>query len=88
MTPADKKKLQDAFNAAVNASPFADDVVEGMRLRDGGEVTRRKLVELTLQAEEFYTQVDKMLAGGKITLDEFIHKFEEGMKRPNLGPKP
>ena len=88
MTPEDKKKLQDAFNDAVNRSPYAEDVVEGLATRKGEPVTRRKLVEVTLQSEQFYEQVDKVLGTGKVTLDQIIEKFEAGIIKPGRGPKP
>jgi hypothetical protein len=89
MTPDNVKKLKDAFNAAVDASPYADEIVEGMATRDGKDVTRRMLVDLVLKSDEFYKQLDKALDSGKVTLDEFISKFETGMKRSNKsGPRP
>lgn len=89
MTPADKQKLKDAFNNAVNASPYADEIVEGLRSHAGAAITRRDLVTALLEDDNFYGQVDKLLATGKVTLDQFIGKFEAGMQRSNKGgPKP
>ena len=53
MTPADKQKLKDAFNNAVNASPYADEVVQGIQTHEGQPVTRRTLVAATLENDEF-----------------------------------
>ena len=89
LTPEIKQKIKDSFNAAVAASPYADEAVEGMRDPEGQPMTRRKLVALTLQDDEFYNLVDMTLSHGKVTLDEFIGKFEAGMKKSlNSGPRP
>lgn len=88
MTPADKQKLTTSFNNAVNASPYADETVFGITTQDGKPVTRRMLVEATLESPQFYNEVDKVLATGKITLDQIIDKFEQGMKKSGLGPRP
>lgn len=86
MTPADRQKLTDAFTKAVNASPYANEVVDGIVTHEGKPITRRALVEGTLKMEEFYDSVDKALATGKITLDEIIVKFEQGMKKSIYQP--
>ncbi|MDI1227342.1 MAG: hypothetical protein PSY14_06640 [bacterium] len=88
MTPADKQKLTTAFNNAVNASPYADEPVQGIATHDGQPVTRRMLVEATLQAPQFFNEVDKVIATGKVTLDQIIEKFEDGMKKPIRGMRP
>jgi hypothetical protein len=86
MTPADRQKLKDAFTKAVNNSPYADETIEGLVKNDGQPLTRRELVEGTLKMEEFYAEVDKMLSHGKVTLDQFIGKFEDGMKKSIYKP--
>ena len=81
MTPADKQKLTDAFTKALNASPFAEERIEGLSTNEGEPLTRRKLVEGSLKMEEFYAEVDVMLSYRRITLDDFIGEVEKGMKK-------
>lgn len=89
MTPSDKQKIKDAFNAAVNASPYADEIVPGMATREGAPITRRQLVEWTVNNEQFYEQVDKLVASGKVTVDELIEKFGTAQKTSiHRGPRP
>jgi hypothetical protein len=89
MTPETKQTIKDRFNAAVAGSPYADEVIEGIVTHEGKDVTRRTLVNLTLQSEQFFEQVDKLLATGKVSLDQFIEKFEDGMKKSiHSGPRP
>jgi hypothetical protein len=85
MTPADKEKLKTAFNAAVNASPYADEEIVGLTTTEGKSVTRRIMIELLLQDEALYADLDRRISSGKMTLDQFIGEFQESMKQSYYG---
>lgn len=70
--------ITDAFNAAVAASPYADEVVPGIVTETGAPVTRRDLAAAWLQDDAFFAHIDKAMAGGK-TLEQVIDKFQRGI---------
>lgn len=86
MSPEDRQKLKDAFTAAVNSSPYANEVIAGIATNEGKPMTRRELVEGTLKMEEFYEEVDAMLSRGETTIDELIGHFERDMKKSMYDP--
>jgi hypothetical protein len=85
VTPQDREKLQKAFNAAVQASPYADEVIIGISTKDDKPMTRRMLVERTLKLDAFYDEVDQAISSGHTTLDKLIGDFEQGMKKSIYG---
>lgn len=88
MTPENKQKIKNAFNNAVNASPYADEIIDGIRTMDGRPMSRRHLVTAMVDDDAFYAQVDNLLTNTGITVDDFIGRFETGMKKSNKGPRP
>lgn len=78
MKPEIRKTITDAFNAAVAASPYADEVVPGIVTQDGAPVTRRALAAAWLQDDAFFAHIDNAMAHGK-TLDQVIDKFQRGI---------
>ncbi|MDE2336383.1 MAG: thioredoxin [Alphaproteobacteria bacterium] len=80
----DKKRLTDAFNDAVNASPDADTPTT-LLTRDGSETTLRKAIEKELKDGTVFKQVEMLLNATQMPLDAFI----TGLKKSGLAlPKP
>jgi hypothetical protein len=75
VTPADKKKLQDAIRASLDKDPNADKFVPGAVDMDGNKYTLRQLTEIMLKDEAFYQQIDMMLAASGQTIDQVIARI-------------
>ncbi len=90
MTPADKQRLKDAFQTAINNAPAPDAVIEGMVDMEGKAMTLRKLFTATANSEGFYQSMDQAIAQGQTTVDKLVDQISKttGISmRPNKGPK-
>jgi hypothetical protein len=88
MTPEDKQRIKDAFLDAVNKSPNADQPIPGMAKRDGSPLTSRELVEGTVNNDQFYQQLDRVIASGQKTVDQVIEDFGKMKFPPQLRRQP
>ncbi len=85
LSAADKQRLSDAFNEAVNKSPDADTPTT-MLSADGSETTFRKVVEKGLNDGSIYKNIEMMLNHMPVTLDEIVEQTKKA--RFALPPKP
>lgn len=88
MTPADKQRIKDAFNKAMQRDPKGADepfMLEGL----SQPLTSREVLNNTLNSQQFYDGIDKAIESGKRTLDQFVADFEK-IKLPlaKNAPKP
>lgn len=75
MKYADKIRVRDAFQKAIDRDPVAADLpVEGWS-RDGRPMTSRDIIRATLRSEDFYVQIDAAIASGRRTLEGFLETF-------------
>lgn len=75
MSPEDKQRLKDAFKTAIEHNPAGADepfTLEGVQ----GTLTSRQVIENTLKHERFFDEVEKQIAAGKITLDDYAKLLE------------
>jgi hypothetical protein len=88
MTPADRQRLKDAFQKAIDRDPAGADMpfrLQGLE----GDFTSRQIIANTLASEKFYEDISGNIAAGVKTLEQYVEEFSS-LKMPlvrNKGPQ-
>lgn len=78
MTPENKQRVRDAFQKAIDRDPVAADLpIEGWRGREGAPKTSRELIGMALSSDDIFNRIEKAVAVGAKTFDEFLKEFEK-----------
>ena len=75
MNEANKKRLRDAFEYAINNSPDADKAIDGIFMNDKTPATLRKMFTAQANDPEVHKIIQNAIDAGKVTMDDVVEQI-------------